>query len=123
MPRERCFTRYSVDARRGTNDRVSQPCAIVLPPGISRFARSTSSMCELSSMSSSCPALCRASTSFVVDGRVEPGHDGYGWGPRSRAHAEFALAGLAQFFGVAGEFGEQFAGVARIDDFLDPERL
>src|SRR5215813_2520344 len=80
-------------------------------------------MCELSSMSSSCPALCRASTSFVVDGRVEPGHDGYGWGPRSRAHAEFALAGLAQFFGVAGEFGEQFAGIARVDDLLDPERL
>jgi hypothetical protein len=38
---------------------------------------------QSNSMTSSCPALCRASTSFVskgrkedVDGRDKPGHDG-----------------------------------------------
>src|SRR4051794_5794862 len=41
----------------------------------------------------------------------------------SRPHIEFALAGLAELFGVTGEFDEQFAGVARLDDLLDPEGL
>src|SRR5436305_12875055 len=44
--------------------------------------------------------------------------------PRSsRTHAEFALAGDAQFLGEAGEFDQQLAGVARIDDLLDPVRF
>src|SRR5262249_47681194 len=42
MPRLRFWTSSSVEAIRGTSDSVRKPWAIVLPPGISRLARSTS---------------------------------------------------------------------------------
>src|SRR5438477_1445034 len=44
--------------------------------------------------------------------------DDWGW---SRTHRETAFAGLAQLFGEAGEFDGEAAGVARVDDLLDPE--